>query len=59
MTIRAIAKDLYHFQQEVAALENKLAAAPLEAKADIERQLRKARAECNRLRRILDGQLDR
>jgi hypothetical protein len=59
MTIRAIAKDLYHFQQEVAALENKLAAAPLEAKADLERQLRKARAECNRLRRILDGQLDR
>jgi len=59
MTIRAIAKDLYHFQQEVAALENKLDAAPQEAKADIERQLRKARAEWNRLRRILDGQLDR
>ena len=59
MTIRAIAKDLYHFQQEIAALENKLDAAPQEAKADIERQLRKARAECNRLRRILDGQLDR
>jgi len=59
MTIRAIAKDLYHFQQEVAALESKLDASPQEAKADIERQLRKARAECNRLRRILDGQLDR
>ena len=59
MTIRAIAKDLYHFQQEVAALENKLEASHQEAKADIERQLRKARAEWNRLRRILDGQLDR
>ena len=59
MTIRAIAKDLYHFQQEVAALEKKLDAAPQEAKADIERQIRKAKAECNRLRRILDGQLDR
>ena len=59
MTIRAIAKDLYHFQQVVDELENKLDAAPQEAKADIERQIRKAKAECHRLRRILDGQLDR
>ena len=59
MAIRAIAKDLYHFQQEVAELEKKLDAGPLEAKSDIKRQLRKAKAECNRLRRILDGQLDR
>ena len=59
MTIRAIAKDLYYFQQKVTELEKKLDAAPQEAKADIERQIRKARAACNRLRRILDGQLDR
>ena len=59
MTIRLIAKDLYHFQRKVAELEKKLDAVPQEAKADIERQIRKARAECNRLRRILDGQLDR
>jgi guanylate kinase len=59
MTIRAIAQDLYHFQQKVAELEKRLEAAPQETKADIERQLRKARAECHRLRRILDGQLDR
>ena len=59
MTIRAIAKDLYHFQQEVTELEKKLDAAPQEAKADIESQMKKAKAECNRLRRILDGQLDR
>jgi cell division protein FtsL len=59
MAIRAVAKDLYHFQQEVAELEKKLDAAPQEAKSDIKRQLRKATAECNRLRRILDGQLDR
>ena len=59
MTIRAIAKDLYHFQQKVAELEKKLEAAPQEAKADMERQMRKARAEFQRLRRILDGQLDR
>ncbi|MGD2023508.1 MAG: hypothetical protein PVG96_17845 [Desulfobacterales bacterium] len=59
MTIRAIAKDLYHFQQKVDELEKKLAAAPQEAKDDIERQIRKAKAECHRLRRILDGHLDR
>ena len=59
MTIRANSKDLYHFQQEVAELEQKLDAAPQEAKAGIERQLRTAKAEFNRLRRILDGQLDR
>ena len=59
MTIRAIAKDLYHFRQVVTKLEKKLDAAPQEAKADIERQIRKAKADCNRLRRVLDGQLDR
>jgi cell division protein FtsL len=59
MTIRAIAKDLYRFQQEVTELERKLDAAQQEANADIERQIRKAKTECNRLRRILDGQLDR
>ena len=59
MSIRAIAKELYHFQQAVAALEKKLDAAPQEAKADIEDQIRKTKAEYNRLRRILDGQLDR
>jgi BMFP domain-containing protein YqiC len=59
MTIRAIAMDLYHFQQRVAELEKELDAAPQEAKADIEHQIKKAKAECNRLRRILDGQLDR
>ena len=32
---------------------------PEEIKIDIECQIRKAKAECNRLRRILDGQLDR
>ena len=59
MTIRAIARELYRVQQEVAALEKKLDAAPPEVKVDIECQIRKAKAECHRLRRILDGHLDR
>ncbi|MGD9054726.1 MAG: hypothetical protein PVG40_02350 [Desulfobacterales bacterium] len=59
MPIRGIAKDLYRLQQAVDALEKKLASAPLDERADIERQLQKARAEHLQLRRILDGQLDR
>ncbi|MGD8493118.1 MAG: hypothetical protein PVI38_18990 [Desulfobacterales bacterium] len=59
MSIKGIAKDLYRLQQAVDALEKKLASAPLDKRADIERQLQKARAEHLRLRRILDGQLDR
>ena len=59
MTIRAIAKDLYRLLQEVEMLEKKLETMPQQKKADIERQLRKTKAEHRRLRRILDGQLDR
>ncbi len=59
MSIRGIAQDLYRLQQAVDALEKKLASVPLDERADIERQLQKARAEHLQLRRILDGQLDR
>ena len=59
MSIKGIAKDLYRLQQAVDALEKKLASAPLDKRADIERQLHKARAEHLKLRRILNGQLDR
>ena len=59
MTIREIAKDLYRLQQEVKKLANELEAAPLEKYLFIEQKLRKAKAECDRMRRILDGQLDR
>ncbi len=59
MSIRGIAKDLYRRQQAVEALEKKLASAPLEMRAEIKRQLHKAKAEHRQLRRILDGQLDR
>ena len=59
MSIKGIARDLYRLQQAVDALEKKLASAPADKRANIERQLRKARAEQLHLRRILDGQLDR
>lgn len=57
--LREIAKDLYRLQQEVEALEKQLGTAPREELAEIESQLKKAKAERLRLRRILDGQLDR
>ncbi|MGD9235311.1 MAG: hypothetical protein PVF09_01485 [Desulfobacterales bacterium] len=59
MSIKGIARDLYRLQQAVDVLEKKLASAPTDKRVDIERQLRKARAEHLQLRRILDGQLDR
>lgn len=59
MTIRELAKDLYRLQQEIGILEKRLEAAPQKEKSVMEQQLRQARAERDRLRRILDGQLDR
>ena len=59
MSIKGIAKDLYRLQQAVDELEKKLVLAPLRERADIERQLLKAKAAHQQLRRILDGQLDR
>jgi hypothetical protein len=59
MTIRAIAEDLYRLQQKVEALEKKLGFEAQGKQDDIETRLREAKAERNRLQRILDGQLDR
>jgi len=59
MTIRELAKDLYRLQQEVTILEKELETAPIEKHSTIEQHLRQAKAERDRMRRILDGQLDR
>jgi len=59
MTIREIAKALYRLQQEVKTLERELKTAPREKHSAIEQKLRQAKAACDRMRRILDGQLDR
>jgi hypothetical protein len=55
MSIRLIAKELYRFQQEVEQLEKELARAPAEQYERLHDQLRKKRAERNRMRRALDG----
>ena len=55
MPIRLIAKDLYRLQQEVEQLEKRLETAPVEDREALKEDLRKVRAERDRMRRILDG----
>lgn len=55
MPIRMIARELYELQQEVEKLEDRISNAPLEEKEALEDQLRKVRAERNRMRKILEG----
>jgi hypothetical protein len=50
-----IAKEFYMLQQEVESLEKDLHSASQERKDELEEQLRRARAERDRMRRILEG----
>lgn len=59
MSIRLLARDLYRLQKEIEHLEQRLAAARMEERARIEEALRKVRAEKERVRRALDGQIGR
>ena len=54
MTLRMIAEELYRLIKAVEELEKALQRARPEDRAAIEERLRKARAERNRLRGILD-----
>jgi CHASE3 domain sensor protein len=58
MSVRLLARDLYRLQQEVDKLEKQLADAPFDQQESILARLRAARAERDRLRRVLDGQKD-
>ncbi|MGD8981308.1 MAG: hypothetical protein PVH67_13590 [Desulfobacterales bacterium] len=55
MTIRMIAQELYRLIQEVERLENKLKNLPFERQAEIIDQLRKTKAERDRMHAILEG----
>jgi hypothetical protein len=50
-----IAKEFYMLQQEVESLEKDLHSASQERKRELEEQLRRARAERDRMRRMLEG----
>lgn len=58
MSIRRIAQDLYRLEQEVSRLEDRLRQTRGSERKDTEDLLRKARAERNRLRHILEGAKD-
>lgn len=55
MSLRMIARDLYQFQQEVDRLEKQLKTCPPAEREELEDQLRKARAERDRVKRLLEG----
>ena len=55
MPIRMIAQELYRLIQEVERLEKKLNSVPFERQAEIKDQLRKTKAEKNRVHAILEG----
>jgi hypothetical protein len=59
MSIRLIAKDLYHFQKEVEKIEKQIENASYEKRVEMKDQLRKARAERDRIRRMLNGCLEK
>lgn len=55
MAIRIIAKELYLLMQEVEKIEKQLENAPADKHAELQDQLRKAKAERSRMRNILEG----
>ena len=59
MSIKLLARDLYRSQCEIDRLENDFATAAGDAKTTISEALRRARAEKERLKRALDGQIGR
>ena len=59
MSIRLIAKDLYRLQQEVEKLEQQIKSTGVEKREVLKDRLRKLTAERNRMRKILNGEIDR
>jgi hypothetical protein len=55
MSLRMIARDLYRLQQEVDGLESQLKACPPAKREELEDQFRKAKAERDRVKRMLEG----
>ncbi len=55
MSLRMIARDLYRLQQEVDRLEIQLRISSPEKREELEDPLRKAKAERDRIKRMLEG----
>ena len=59
MSIRDIAREFYCLHKEVEKLKYELQESGREKKETIREKLRKAKAEKNKMKRILDGAIDR
>ena len=59
MSIRLVARDLYRLIREVSELEKQIESAAPEIKAALKNELRKVKAESERVRRLLDGSKER
>jgi hypothetical protein len=59
MSLRELARELYRLQQVVDAVAKSLEKTDLEKKDSLKQKLRQAVAERDRMKRILDGRLDR
>ena len=55
MSIRMIAVDLYRAIRNVSEIEQELMQAPLEKREALKDKLRRAKAERDQMRRILEG----
>ncbi len=55
MSVKMIARDLYRLQREVDRLESQLKACPPAKREEVEDELRKAKAERDRVKRMLEG----
>jgi hypothetical protein len=55
MSIQLLARELYQLIREVEALERRIEAAPYDHQAPLQDQLRKLRADRDRMRRMIDG----
>jgi ribosomal protein L32E len=55
MSIRMIARDLYRLQQEVERVEAEMKGAGSQRRQELEEELRKIKAERDKVRRMLEG----
>ncbi|MGM0664915.1 MAG: hypothetical protein ACQET7_12110 [Thermodesulfobacteriota bacterium] len=55
MSIKLVARELYRLERETGDLERRLLKSPHPEREALEDRLRRAKAERNRLRKILEG----
>ncbi|MFP4030802.1 MAG: hypothetical protein ACLFRG_19475 [Desulfococcaceae bacterium] len=55
MSIQLLARELYQLIREVEALERRIEATPYDKQGLLQDQLRKLRAERERMRRMIEG----